>query len=131
MRAIHRAPGSVPINRYKAGQSGKRPWGRWRVVDVGAGFAVKRIEVAPGHRLSLQRHEGREERWVIVAGSAVVTLGARTRRLGPGGTVRIPKRAIHRLENDGDAPLILIEIQYGARLDEADIERLADDYART
>lgn len=117
-------------NLYKAGQSGRRPWGKWRVIDVGAGHAVKRIEVVPGHRLSLQRHEGRAERWVVVAGEGLVTLGARTRRLAPGGSIAIPKRAVHRLENDGTETLILIEIQYGERLDEADIERLADDYAR-
>jgi mannose-6-phosphate isomerase-like protein (cupin superfamily) len=117
-------------NLYKAGQSGRRPWGKWKVIDVGPAHAVKRIEVAPGHRLSLQRHEGREERWIVVAGEGIVTLGARKRRLKPGGSVAIPKRAVHRLENDGADTLILIEIQYGERLDEADIERLADDYRR-
>lgn len=124
-------PSNVSINRYKTGQSGRRPWGKWRVIDVGAAHAVKRIEVAPGGRLSLQRHEGRAERWVVVAGEGIVTLGARTRRLAPGGSVSIPKRTIHRLENDGTAPLILIEIQLGRHLDEADIERLADDYDRS
>lgn len=123
-------PKNVPSNRYKTGQSGRRPWGKWRVIDVGPAHAVKRIEVAPGHRLSLQRHEGRAERWIVVAGEGVVTLGARKRRLAPGGSVAIPKRTVHRLENDGANTLILIEIQYGERLDEADIERLADDYKR-
>jgi mannose-6-phosphate isomerase len=118
------------VNAYRSGKAGRRPWGKWRVIDVGPAHAVKRIEVAPGHRLSLQRHEGREERWIVVAGEGLVTLGARTRRLGPGGTVRIPKRAVHRLENDGAETLVLVEIQHGARLDEADIERLSDDYAR-
>lgn len=118
------------VNAYRTGQSGRRPWGKWRVIDVGPAHAVKRIEMAPGHRLSLQRHEGRAERWVVVAGEGVVTLGARKRRLKPGGSVAIPKRAVHRLENDGTEPLILIEIQYGERLDEADIERLSDDYRR-
>jgi mannose-6-phosphate isomerase len=124
------AKSAKQVNAYRIGQSGRRPWGKWRVIDVGAAHAVKRIEVAPGHRLSLQRHEGRAERWIVVAGEGVVTLGARTRRLKPGGSVAIPKRAIHRLENDGAETLILIEIQYGQRLDEADIERLADDYRR-
>jgi mannose-6-phosphate isomerase-like protein (cupin superfamily) len=128
---MKRMPSNVSINRYKTGQSGRRPWGKWRVIDVGAAHAVKRIEVAPGGRLSLQRHEGRAERWVVVAGEGIVTLGARTRRLAPGGSVAIPKRAIHRLENDGREVLILIEIQLGTHLDEADIERLADDYDRS
>jgi mannose-6-phosphate isomerase-like protein (cupin superfamily) len=127
---MKRAPKNVSINRYKAGQSGRRPWGKWKVIDAGAGHAIKRIEVAPGHRLSLQRHEGRDERWVVVAGEGIVTLGKRTRRLTPGGSVSIPKRTVHRLENDGTEPLILIEIQTGTHLDEADIERLADDYER-
>jgi mannose-6-phosphate isomerase-like protein (cupin superfamily) len=127
---MNSAPKDVSINRYKTGQSGRRPWGKWRVIDVGTAHAVKRIEVAPGQRLSLQRHEGRAERWVVVAGEGIVTLGARTRRLAPGGSVSIPKRTIHRLENDGPGPLVLIEIQLGAHLDEADIERLADDYGR-
>jgi mannose-6-phosphate isomerase len=128
------APGAniaaMAKNSYKTGQSGRRPWGRWRVLDVGAAHAVKRIEVAPGHRLSLQRHDGRNERWVVVAGEGIVTLGKRTRRLAPGGSVAIPKRAVHRLQNDGTETLVLIEIQYGERLDEGDIERLDDDYAR-
>lgn len=127
---MKRAPENVSINRYKPGQSGRRPWGTWKVVDVGVRHAVKRIEVAPGHRLSLQRHEGRAERWVVVAGEGIVTLGTRKRRLVPGGSVSIPKRTVHRLENDGTEKLVLIEIQYGERLEEADIERLADDYER-
>jgi mannose-6-phosphate isomerase-like protein (cupin superfamily) len=118
------------VNGYKTGQKGKRPWGNWRVTDTGDGFAVKRIEVSPGHRLSLQRHEGRTERWVVVAGEGKVTLGTRSKRLGVGGTVVIPRKTIHRLENDRKAPLVLIEIQYGPRLEESDIERLSDDYAR-
>lgn len=117
-------------NTYRKGQSGMRPWGEWRVVDVGDGFTVKRIVVAPGQRLSLQRHFGRAEHWFVVAGTGKVTLGTRTRRVGTGDAIDIPMRLAHRLENIGEVPLTLVEIQFGTLLDEADIERLADDYRR-
>jgi mannose-6-phosphate isomerase-like protein (cupin superfamily) len=117
-------------NTYRKGQSGMRPWGEWRVVDVGDGFTVKRIVVAAGQRLSLQRHFGRAEHWFVVGGTGKVTLGTRTRRVGAGDAIDIPVRLAHRLENVGDMPLTLVEIQFGTLLDEADIERLADDYRR-
>jgi mannose-6-phosphate isomerase-like protein (cupin superfamily) len=119
-----------PVNRYRRGEKGTRPWGDWRVIDVGDGFAVKRIVVLPGHRLSLQRHAGRDEHWIVVTGEGKVTLGTRTRRVATGDAIDIPKGRIHRLENDAAAPLTMIEVQFGALLDEADIERLADDYRR-
>lgn len=119
-----------PRNEYRRGASGKRPWGTWRVVDLDEGFVVKRIVVSPGERLSLQRHFGRAEHWFIVAGTGIVTLGRRTRRVRAGDAIDIPVRRIHRLANDGKAPLTLVEIQHGPVLDEADIERLSDDYRR-
>jgi mannose-6-phosphate isomerase-like protein (cupin superfamily) len=117
-------------NAYRRGAAGKRPWGAWRVVDLGEGFVVKRIVVAPGHRLSLQRHFGRAEHWFVVSGTGMVTLGRTVRRVRAGDAIDIPVRRIHRLENVGKAPLTLIEIQHGKLLDEADIERLSDDYRR-
>lgn len=123
-------PKPAKTNTYRKGQSGMRPWGEWRVVDVGDGFTVKRIVVAPGQRLSLQRHFGRAEHWFVVAGTGKVTLGTRTRRVGAGDAIDIPVRLAHRLENVGEMPLTLVEIQFGNLLDEADIERLADDYRR-
>ncbi len=123
-------PKPKSANRYRKGERGTRPWGEWRIVDVGEGFAVKRIVVSPGQRLSLQRHAGRSEHWFIVGGEGKVTLGKRTRRVSTGDAIDIPVRVIHRLENDGEAPLTLVEIQFGTLLDEADIERLADDYRR-
>ena len=117
-------------NTYRKGQSGKRPWGTWRVVDVDDAFSVKRLVVLPGERLSLQRHFKRSEHWFVVAGTGRVTLGTRTRRVTPGDAVDIPVRVAHRLENVGKVPLTLVEIQYGSLLDEADIERLSDDYRR-
>ncbi len=117
-------------NTYRKGQHGSRPWGEWRVVDVGDGFTVKRIVVLPGQRLSLQRHFGRAEHWFVVGGEGKVTLGTRTRPVSTGDAIDIPVRLAHRLENVGKTPLTLVEVQFGTLLDEADIERLADDYRR-
>ena len=107
-----------------------RPWGHYRTVDSGQGFQVKRIVVNPGGRLSLQRHARRAEHWVVVAGTAEVTVGEETRRLGPTESVMIPLGASHRLANPGDTPLHLIEVQSGAYVGEDDIERLDDAYGR-
>lgn len=128
--ARHGMNASQPRNTYRRGASGKRPWGTWRVVDLDSAFVVKRIVVMPGERLSLQRHSGRAEHWFIVEGSGTVTLGTRNRRVRAGEAVDIPVRMVHRLANDGKVPLTLIEIQHGPVLDEADIERLSDDYRR-
>jgi mannose-6-phosphate isomerase-like protein (cupin superfamily) len=65
-----------PVNRYRRGDKGTRPWGEWRVIDIGEGFAVKRIVVSPGHRLSLQRHAGRDEHWFVVGGGGKTGLAA-------------------------------------------------------
>jgi len=107
-----------------------RPWGRFEVLTEGPGFAVKRITVNPGGRLSLQRHQHRSERWVVAAGAAVVTRNEETHRLATGEMIDIPLRAIHRLENEGAVPLDIIEVQLGDDLREDDIERLEDVYGR-
>lgn len=115
---------------YAAGDSDQRPWGRWTVLEAGPGYAVKRIEVIPGGRLSLQRHRFRAEQWVVVAGTALVTLDAATFELAPGGTVHIEVGQVHRVENRGSADVVFIEVQTGETLDENDIERLEDIYGR-
>jgi len=107
-----------------------RPWGHYRNVDSGAGFQVKRIVVNPGGRLSLQRHAKRTEHWVVVAGTAEVTVGEEVRRLGPTESVMVPAGAAHRLVNPGKEDLHLIEVQSGAYVGEDDIERLDDAYGR-
>ncbi len=131
------AEGAVPAGRavaqgnaYRAGESDERPWGRWTVLDVGEGFAVKRVEVKPGARLSLQRHRHRAEDWMLVAGSAIVRVGEEERRLCAPAHVHIPSGALHQIANPGDDMLIFVEVQTGPVLDENDIERLADDYGR-
>lgn len=116
---------------YTAGESDTRPWGRWTVLEAGPGYAVKRIEVIPGGRLSLQRHQFRAEQWVVVAGTGTVTLDDQVLRVGPGQSVSIGLRQIHRMENHGTEDVMFIEVQTGTRLEESDIERLEDVYGRS
>lgn len=118
------------INEYEAGQSDTRPWGKWSVLATGEGFGLKRIDVAPGQLLSLQKHMHRDEHWVIVQGVADVTLGDKTKRLHTGDAVFIPRQTVHRISNPGDTPLVFIEVQLGRELRETDIERLDDQYGR-
>ena len=108
----------------------RTPWGRWQVLARGTGFQVKRLEVKPGRRFSLQYHRHRSEHWVVVAGSGRMTLGERTFRVSPGRFLFIPTRAQHRLQNIGRSPLVVIEVQRGTYLGEDDIVRLQDDYGR-
>lgn len=119
-----------------ASNRGFRPWGSYTCIDGGPGFLVKRIEVAPGGRLSLQSHVHRAEHWVVVDGVATVTLGervedCRTLTLEPNQSTYIPQGWIHRLENLGHAPLALIEVQTGPVLSEDDIVRYDDVYGRS
>jgi mannose-6-phosphate isomerase-like protein (cupin superfamily) len=115
---------------YRRGDSDERPWGRWEVLDVGPGFAVKRITVRPGAILSLQRHQHRAEHWVVGSGRARVTRGEEVLDLATNEAVHLPVGVVHRVENPGDVPLELIEVQIGERLDESDIVRLEDRYGR-
>ena len=107
-----------------------RPWGWYRILEEGAGFKVKHICVEPGGKLSLQRHSKRSEHWVVTEGRATVTVGDDTFGLEEGASAFIPAGTKHRLENDGSAPLHLIEVQNGSYLGEDDIERFDDAYGR-
>lgn len=108
-----------------------RPWGRWTVLGEGEGYKVKRIEVNPGYRLSLQRHASRSEHWVVVAGTAKVIIGNRTLVISAQESTFVPAGTVHRIENPGPHLLTIIEIQNGAYLGEDDIVRLQDDYGRS
>ena len=108
----------------------KRPWGSFTVLDEAPNYKVKRIEVLPEKRLSYQRHERRSEHWMVVSGTAKVTLEGREIIVETGGTIDIPLRAAHRIENPGSEKLVFIEIQRGTYFGEDDIERLQDDYGR-
>lgn len=118
-------------NGYVVGERDDRPWGSWEVLAGGETYAVKRIVVAPGGRLSLQRHRHRAEHWVVVEGEALVTRDHERIAVGAGQAVQLPLGCVHRVENPGSAPLVFIEVQTGESLDENDIERLEDDYGRT
>jgi mannose-6-phosphate isomerase len=108
-----------------------RPWGSWHVLDVDAGYKVKRIRVYPGQRLSLQTHRHRSEHWVVVSGTAICTIDDETRTAVPGQSVDVPVGARHRLANPGADMLVVIEVQRGAYTGEDDIVRLQDDYGRS
>lgn len=107
-----------------------RPWGSFTVLEEGRGYKIKRIEVKPGHRLSLQMHHHRSEHWIVVSGTAKVVCGDREILLSNNQSTYVPQCTVHRLENPGVIPLILIEVQNGEYLGEDDIIRYQDDYAR-
>jgi mannose-1-phosphate guanylyltransferase/mannose-6-phosphate isomerase len=108
-----------------------RPWGYYESVDAGERFQVKRIVVSPGGVLSLQKHRHRAEHWVVVRGTAEVTVGEKVRAVHENESVYIPIGSVHRLANKGKIPLELIEVQTGSYFGEDDIERLDDVYKRT
>ncbi|MEM8597124.1 MAG: cupin domain-containing protein, partial [Pseudomonadota bacterium] len=107
-----------------------RPWGWYETLSLGPRFQVKQIVVKPGGRLSLQSHVHRSEHWVVVAGTARVTVDEDVRLLTENQSVYIPLGAVHRLENPGKVELRLIEVQSGVYLGEDDIVRYEDVYAR-
>ena len=107
-----------------------RPWGSFTTLEEGTGYKIKRIEVNPGHRLSLQMHHHRSEHWIVVSGTAKVTCGDREMILGSSQSTYVPQCTTHRLENPGVINLVLIEVQNGQYLGEDDIIRFSDDYAR-
>jgi mannose-1-phosphate guanylyltransferase/mannose-6-phosphate isomerase len=107
-----------------------RPWGYYQDVDMSSRSKVKRIVVKPGNTLSLQKHFHRSEHWVVVKGTAEVTLGSDVRSVHENESVYIPIGSVHRLANPGKIPLELIEVQVGSYLGEDDIVRLDDTYGR-
>lgn len=107
-----------------------RPWGSYDSIDNGARFQVKRITVKPGEKLSVQMHHHRAEHWIVVSGSANVTIDDNTKLVTENESVYIPIGAVHALENPGKIPLELIEVQSGAYLGEDDIIRFSDRYGR-
>ena len=108
----------------------ERPWGSFTVLDESDTYKVKRIEVLPQKRLSYQKHQRRSEHWMVVAGTAKVTLDGREIVLQIGDTIDIPIGSAHRIENTGGEKLVFIEIQRGSYLGEDDILRLQDDFGR-
>lgn len=108
----------------------ERPWGWYETISVAPGNKIKRIGVLPGCQISLQKHHQRAEHWVVVAGTATVTLDQQVLTLAVGAHVDIAVGQVHRLANLSLAPVEIVEVQFGSYLEEDDIVRLSDDYGR-
>jgi mannose-6-phosphate isomerase-like protein (cupin superfamily) len=108
----------------------ERPWGNYIKLYQESGVWVKRVQVNPGMRLSLQRHNQRSEKWIVVCGEGFAVIGSKGYPLKTGDVIDVPQGAIHRIGNTGQGKLIFIEVATGPDLTENDIERLQDDYER-
>ena len=111
--------------------TGHRPWGTYTVLEDTLGYKIKRIEVKPGKRLSLQKHFHRNEHWTVVSGTATVTVGETTKLIRPNESTYIKMGEVHRLENEGKIPVIMVEVQVGEYTGEDDIVRIEDDFKRS
>ncbi len=107
-----------------------RPWGNYRKLFQEPGVWVKRVEVNPGCRLSLQKHNQRSEKWIIIQGHGLAVVGGEEMTVKRGSVVDVPLGAVHRMGNEGQDLLIFIEVATGSYLAEDDIVRLQDDYER-
>jgi len=110
--------------------TGHRPWGTYTVLEDTFGYKIKRIEVKPGKRLSLQKHFHRNEHWIVVSGTATVTVGDKTFLVRSNESTYIKMGEVHRLANEGKIPVVLIEAQVGEYTGEDDIVRIDDDFKR-
>lgn len=109
----------------------QRPWGWYETVSESGGHKIKRIQVLAGQKISLQTHRLRSEHWVVVRGTARITLDDRVFDLMPGGHCDIAVGQVHRLANMTADAVEIVELQFGANLAEDDIVRLQDDYGRS
>lgn len=107
-----------------------RPWGTYTVLEDTTGYKIKRIVVKPGKRLSLQKHFHRNEHWIVVSGTATVTVGNEVKYIRPNESTYIKMGEVHRLANEGKIPVVLIEAQVGEYTGEDDIVRMEDDFNR-
>lgn len=130
VRLVVDALRAVGAREIVESRSSLRPWGLWTMLVKGEGFQVKTIDVLPGHRLSLQSHGHRSEHWVVVEGTARVTIDDAMFDVGANESKYIPQGAVHRLENVGDSALRIVEVAVGDYLGEDDIVRYEDDWAR-
>ena len=108
----------------------EKPWGSFEILKSAKKYLVKKIYVKPGGILSLQSHEHRSEHWIIAEGIAEVTVDNQIKSLNENESIFIPKGSIHRISNKSENDLVIIEIWYGNKLDEKDIERYEDIYGR-
>ena len=107
-----------------------KPWGGYVTLHKGSDYQVKRVEVNPQLRLSLQKHAQRSEKWMVVSGTGVATVGKNEIPVKRGSVIEIPKEEAHRMHNTGRDLLVFIEVQMGDYLGEDDIIRLEDDFNR-
>ncbi len=110
--------------------TGHRPWGSYTILEEDEWYKIKRIVVQKGKRLSLQKHYHRNEHWIVLSGSATVTVNEKVFIVNPNESTYIKAGDVHRLENQGKLPLVIIEVQVGEYTGEDDIVRLEDDYKR-
>jgi mannose-1-phosphate guanylyltransferase len=115
---------------HKLHRTVQRPWGTYTILGEGSGFKIKRVEVKPQARLSLQMHHHRSEHWIVVSGTAVVQNGGQETLLHTNQSTYIPAGHHHRLHNPGVIDLVMIEVQSGEYLCEDDIVRFDDQYGR-
>ena len=108
-----------------------RPWGWYQTMDLGDRFRVKRLVVAPGKKLSLQKHHHRAEHWVVVRGTAEVTRDDEVLTVRENESIYLPSGCAHRLSNPGKIPVEIVEVQTGTYLGEDDIIRIEDDFGRS
>jgi len=126
------------VNRLKEGKRREasehvttyRPWGSYTILEQGPRYKIKRVVVNPGAKLSLQTHSHRSEHWVVVKGTAKVSIGDKEIFIHENESAYVPKSTLHRLENAGKIPVEIIEVQNGEYLEEDDIERFSDEYGR-
>lgn len=111
-------------------QTVSRPWGTYSVLEFCDRYKMKKIVVKPGKRLSLQKHLHRSEHWVVISGTATVTIGDKVFFVHPNESTYIPAGEVHRLQNEGKLPLVIVEIQVGEYTGEDDIIRMEDDFNR-
>ncbi len=115
---------------YNVGESDDRPWGSWLVLEISPGTVIKKITVSPGQRLSLQSHEHRREKWVVIQGDATVELDGIEHAVPQGQAIDIPLGVKHRLTNETHENVVIVEFQFGDILCEEDIIRYDDEYGR-
>jgi len=118
------------MKKFKYIEKEKRPWGKFYVIHSEDNYKIKRLEINPGQRLSYQYHNKRAETWIIIQGNPLITIDGLTKEFIEGATIVIPLGTKHRIENQGNADVILIEVQTGSYFGEDDIVRISDDYKR-
>jgi mannose-1-phosphate guanylyltransferase len=128
VKALKAAPATAALTEIH--RTAYRPWGGYASILAGERFQVKRLFVRPGKKLSLQKHHHRAEHWIVVTGTAEVTIDGQVTMLSENESIYLPLGCTHRLANPGKIQLELIEVQTGSYLGEDDIIRIEDEFGR-